>query len=201
MLRNSIPLVLVAALLGCQTPPLAVWTKDLDRPRFTRVHFRPDGVTLRSSNVLDLPMTLPAASPAVITEFTDRQVNLKIREVVYTLHAADGRFDTSDRGIARFIDKYLVESPEEIGIEMLGPAELLPSLRVGTVVRGMTKEQVYVTLGPPQSIGEDRRPALNLSREEILQSDHWTYTYQKVVDLIPQRVVYVFAGGKMQYNL
>ncbi|MCZ6792747.1 MAG: hypothetical protein O7J95_03945 [Planctomycetota bacterium] len=198
---RSLPLAALSlALAACQTPSLPVYSPGLTQPRFTRVNLRtPDGIFLRSSNILSHPDLVPAGSPVEISDsgFTDRYVNFTIHKVRYTMYPTGGTFDTSEQGVKRFVEKYFVDTREEIDLEKLGPPELVSSVRRGQVLRGMTKDQVYVALGPPQWI-DDGLSSLELGRERILRSDRWVYTDSVLARLIPRKVAYLFQEGKLQ---
>ncbi len=198
MFRMLVPLAVFAAICGCQAPPLPVYHPELKRPLFTRVNLRSeDGVHLRSSNILSQSNTVPLASRAEILQFTDQKVDIMINKVEHTMYPDHGTFDTSDPGVETFLEKYFVSSQAALDLATLGPPELADSVRQGNVLKGMTKEQLYAALGPPQWIDTDR-PTTTLSRAAILRSDRWVYTESFFGNLVPKKEAYLFEGNKLQ---
>ena len=193
--------VLAVLVVSCQAPSLAVYSPGLTKPRFTRVNLRTgDGIFLRSSNILTERDLVPAGSPVRISHngFTRDHVNFSIHKVEYTMRPVSGTFDTSEQGVEDFLEKYFVDTQQEIDLEKLGSPELVEDVRRGRVLRGMTKEQVYVAFGPPQWIDENNLATLQLQKDRIFQSDRWVYTESLMASFFARKSVYVFREGKLQ---
>jgi len=158
--RSLAVLIVPGALTSCRLgpPPLAVHHEKLGSSWVTAVNLRPeDGVFLRSSNKLTETDQITVGTPAKISKFTSEGVDIEMRHVTYTMVPSRGEFDDSDAGIEAFLAKYFKASDGDASIESLGPAELADEVRVGRVLKGMTKEQVFVALGPPEWVGEPKR--------------------------------------------
>jgi hypothetical protein len=205
MLRNLLLTVCLIWIAGCRSAPLPVWFEGLEKPRWTRVNLRTtDWIHLRSSNILTHPYLIPAGSQVSDIEMTSRWVRMLIDKRECTLYPAGDSFDATVSGAKTFLDKYFVESKDEVDPESLAPPALVKKLSEGKVAAGMTKEQVYVALGPPQWIDEREIETVRLSRERILESDRWTYIWKlRQEDLLqdvvpfPKKIVYVFEEGKL----
>ena len=181
---------------GCSIPPVAVFRPGLDQARFTGVNFRPDGKTLFSSNLLSVQNNLAAGSPARITMYTKDAIHLLINESEFTMLPAGGtHFPTDDTGVDRFINKYFVDRCEDLKIEKIEP-ELKYKVIGGLPMIGMTKEQVYLCIGPPFKIDKGTL-TVALPREAILASDRWIYAYDKIV-VVPRLVEFHFAQGRLE---
>jgi len=188
----------IAALCSsCYTVPgrlVRVQAATMAATRYVRANLRGDNVFLRSAGDLHLPIAVKAGSPAVIEHYASGRVDLRVHHLRYTMYPADGSFDVSPTGVEQFIAKYLVDDRHEIdrmldlsrtgGVRIVG----------GDVAIGMTREQVYTSLGPPRWI-ESGISTLHLSRTRILESDRWIYSRKVFAELIPQQQVYVFNNG------
>ena len=189
-------LVLVTLTFGCAQPQ-AVFYPDLDNPRYTRVNFRTNGTKIFSSNILERPNAIPVGSPVVVTMFSDLQVNMTVHGALYTMHPLFvGRFDTNEQSIARFLDKYFVDSEEELKLDSTEPESLREQIKAGAYSLGMTKEQLYTSLGPPTNIDGSLQTA-NLSRQQIMRSDRWSYSDEWWI-VAPTAKDFVFFDGKLQ---
>ena len=214
-MRSVVPMLAVASLalssISCLVSPgVNAWTKGIEAERVTSVNLFSGDVFLETSNDLAQPIAIPAGSKAVITHYTADRVDMRVHRLAYTMYPQDGNFDTTDAGINAFIDKYFQAAkdggttalaPGEQGprnaARPIGPDELDPSVRGGEAVIGMTKEQVYRSLGPPRYIEDTELTTLHVSRDRIFASDRWVYTESLVANLLPQRRAYVFERDRL----
>lgn len=197
-MHRALPiLLLVSTWVGCREPPSAVFHEDLDRERVTRVNFRPDGETLRSSNVLSAGSLIPAGTAARVTLYSEKEIRIVLgKEAFKLVPLMSERFPTTGGAIDTFLDKYFADLGTAVDPAALGPAEPLEKVLSGHATLGMTKQQVYACLGPPFKI-DDGKSALELSREEILASDHWIYP-EKWVLVVPDFIDLYFGDGLLQ---
>ena len=92
-----------------------------------------------------------------------------------------------------FLEKFVTKHPVDV---KQFSEEVQANIRQAVAKVGMTKEQVYACLGPPLFI-DGERPAVPLSRTEILGSDHWTYARSWML-VVPERVELYFGLGVLQ---
>ena len=184
---------------GCAQPPTAIYHPGLDKERFTRANLRPEQSILRAANYLSLPSSIPAGSPARITMYAPEVIRMTINGFEYAMYPCPPgaiKFSTDGPGIEAFLKKYFVDRREDLNLEGLGPAELKDGILGGRPAIGMTKEQVYLCLGPPLEI-DDGVPALRLAYERILASDKWVYP--SILFLVEStRVTLYFGDGKLK---
>jgi hypothetical protein len=57
------------------------------------------------------------------------------------------------------------------------PANIQSSIRASTAKVGMTKEQVYISMGPPSNFAHDRTN--QMTYEQIMEGDLWTYARRR----------------------
>lgn len=201
MIGRALGILGVLVVAGCQASPPPVWYSGLKKPRYTRANLRSSsGVYLRSANLLSHAELVPPGTPAEIIEYGEMQVDLRIHQTKYTMVPVGGTFDATEEGARTFVEKYFVDDPTDADPESLGPTELTSEVRRGEVVQGMTKEQVYCSLGPPQWIAEEELPTVRLSRKRILESDVWVYTEDVYLRLVPRKVYHRFRDGKLTHE-
>lgn len=76
-MRHHLALLVIVALSpGCRETPTPVFRENLDRERLTRVNFRPDGETIRSSNVLSVHSIIPVGTRARVTLYSEKEIRL-----------------------------------------------------------------------------------------------------------------------------
>jgi len=193
-------LLLAGALLaGCAGPevPEPVDHPGLERPRATRVNFRPAETWLHSSNFLSEASTLAAGSPATIPFYSSKKIEIEISGKKYILqpYPVGQAFPVDGAGIDLFLRKYFFDEGRRLDLDALGPPEFSGQVAAGTQAVGMTKEQVYTALGPPVFVGQDV-PTVPLSYDDILRYDTWMYA-QEIDILEPKLLTLYFSGGKL----
>ena len=199
VLATGCALSLSACHVVAPPAPLAVHHEGLTGSHVTAVNLLAEnGVYLRSSNQLALSQHIPVGTPARITRFTADEVDIEIRHVKYTMTPTHGSFDDTQGGVAQFLEKYFTAADQPVDLDALGPAELATSVQIGRVVKGMTKAQVFVALGPPQWVADPRLSTVRLSKQQILDNDIWTYTEEVLAGLLPKTRTYVFDEGRLR---
>jgi hypothetical protein len=73
-----------------------------------------------------------------------------------------------------FLEKFVTKKPVDI---KKFPQDIQSAIRTGTVRIGMTKEQVYIAMGPPAKVGTVNTNAMNY--ENILAADLWIFARRR----------------------
>ncbi len=73
-----------------------------------------------------------------------------------------------------FLEKFVTKRP----VDITGfPADVQANIRNAVAKIGMTKEQVYIAMGPPTNVGNSRTNTMTY--ENIMASDHWVYARRR----------------------
>jgi hypothetical protein len=124
-------------------------------------------------------------------------MRVELNRLEYVFVPTEGqKFPTEGAAVDAFVAKYFADGTAPIDIDSLGPAEYKEDVLEGRRRRGMTKEQVYASLGPPWKIN-DNTSAMTLSRAEILASDHWIYPLKWLL-VAPDLTDLYFGDGLLQ---
>lgn len=73
-----------------------------------------------------------------------------------------------------FLEKFVTKTPVDI---TKFPGEVQADIRNAVAKIGMTKEQVYIAMGPPTEIGTSRTNTMTY--KNIMDSDLWTYARRR----------------------
>jgi len=73
-----------------------------------------------------------------------------------------------------FLEKFVTKKP--VGITDF-PADVQADIRNAVAKVGMTKEQVYIAMGPPTNLGKSRTNTMTY--ENIMASDLWVYARRR----------------------
>lgn len=196
-MRVFASLLAVSAIAAGCVHPIAVYYPNLDTQRVTRVCFRGNDTKLYSANYLLHPVVIPAGTPATVTMFSDLRVNMTVHGAVYSIEPVEvGRFETAESNVRNFLEKYFVDTKEQVGLDAEENQALKPQILSGDYSIGMTKEQIYICLGPPAVI-DGTLPAANLSLRQIMASDRWKYAEQLIL-MVPTWREFVFYENKLQ---
>jgi hypothetical protein len=106
------------------------------------LHYNRDWIS--DLNRTDLPL-LPAGLPAQVTGYGHHRVYVKLDGSPYRLGHDYGR---NEELLSEFAEKYIVAEDPRKKIASY-PADVQNAIRQGRVMRGMTKEQVVISLGYP----------------------------------------------------
>ncbi len=178
----GLALPVLLGVVSCVYQPVPV-TSDTTRGGFFTRHTmrgKQDGLhkTIYRSSYLVHPDVLPAGSPAEILMYSSRWIDLEIDGISCRMHFQDTPFAVSDSGIRRFIDKHFVRDRAAIRLEEVSDANRKLVDR-GQAAIGMTKKEVLLAIGYPSHI-DITTPTADLPREKILESNRWTYRYQRI---------------------
>jgi len=201
--KTALMTVLAITLLtaGCAAP-IPVAHEGLDEPRYTRVVFKPDGEKLYSSNYLGQDEGYPLGSEVKVTMYSKQRVELTVNGIPHVLQPVEGEFSVRDPEI--LLTKYFVKDRSVLGLEAdltpMGPPDedyaedsegepvvevenfdledMAPAKRSsverGVATLGMTKEQVFMALGPPVYVNFDTSTT-GMSLESVFKTNRWVY--------------------------
>lgn len=200
-LVSVLGLALVAG--GC-AEPVPVHSDLLGETFYTRALIRNKGDKVYSSNYFRPGAGgYPPGSEVQVTMFSEIRVDLTINKIPHKMYPVGGEgFNTG--AINEFFEKYFVKTREEIGVkdkkktppaEGEAPPEEAPapaegadaawrmdlwekgfsgSVNGGTAVIGMSKQQVFMAVGPPAEINFGT-PAVRLALGPIMEANRWVY--------------------------
>jgi hypothetical protein len=195
---RSVALSVLALAAGCKSEPVALFKPGLDRDRLTRVNLRPDGNVLRSSNFLSVRSLIPVGARAKVTFYSPSEVRMLVNGVQFVMYplplSPPVEFPTDDAGVDAFLDKLFVDRKEDMRLRPRGEREIIKAVSKGEWLWGMTKEEVFMSLGPPMLV--DGKPALALPYAAVMESDVWTYPQQMVFFDATHTTLH-FGGGKL----
>lgn len=185
---------------GC-AEPVPVHSDLLNETFYTRTVLRANGSKLRSSaSYRSSGGGYPPGSEVRVTMFSEIRVDMSINNIPHQMFPVGDDFNVG--GIGEFFEKYFVKTPWEVGVapkekkkkngeepeppppepEGLDDAwrmdkwekSIAGSVQNGIGAIGMTKEQVFMALGPPFEINFDQ-PANKLSLATVMEANRWVY--------------------------
>ena len=114
------------------------------------------------------PAFVPAGTRLNVTKAGDRAslVNVETK-AVYTLEIG-GEADA-------LLEKFVTKTPVDV---KQYPEDVQANIRSAVAKVGMTKEQVYVAMGPPTNLGGER--TRNMTYENIMAGDLWVYARKRI---------------------
>lgn len=188
----------VVGLSACSAPAAPIAFDDQGKPKFVRCTLRPNGQNLYASNyIAAFPATVKAGSPATVTRYTVNGVDLKINQIDYQMQPITAPFGTDP---AVFMKKFFVNTEAELGLDSIDPARR-KNIENGIWQIGMTKEEIYAALGPPNWI-DNGIDATNLTLEQIMDRNRWEYRESNIIlPIWPVKRVFLFDGGKLQSTI
>jgi hypothetical protein len=198
--RARVPGAALALLVavGCKSEPVALYKPGLDRERVTRVNLRPDGNVLYSANFLSVRSLIAAGSRARVTFYSPSEIRMLLNGVQFVMYplpfSPPVEFPTDDAGVDAFLDKLFADRKEDVRLRPRSDREILKAVSKGEWLWGMTKEEVFMSLGPPMLI--DGKPSLALPHQAVMASDVWTYPQQMVFFDTTHTTLH-FGGGKL----
>ncbi len=156
--------ILLAA--GCSQTVIAPVGNTPGEISYARCNLRTIGTKITWINWQATPTFVAVGTRLGVTRSGDKAslVNLETKEV-YTLDiGADGE---------AFLEKFVTKTP----VDVKGfPPDVQAYIRSATAKVGMTKEQVYIAMGPPTILGGSRTNAMTY--ENIMAGNLWVY-YQR----------------------
>lgn len=191
-------LPVVLGLHACASPPAPIAFDDQGKPKVLRCTLRPNGQHLYSSNyIVAFPATIKAGTAGTVTRYTVQEVDLKLNQIDYQMAPTTAPFGTDT---AVFMKKFFVDSASELGLDKLEESRR-KNIENGVWQTGMTKQEVYAALGPPNWIdfGID---ATNLPIEQIMDHDRWEYREHDIMlPIWPMKIALIFNDGKLQSTI
>jgi hypothetical protein len=189
-----LPLVALG-LCACAQPPVPIAFNGQNKPVILRSTLRASGPRLYSSNYLGLPVGVRAGTEAVVTMYSQQRVDMTLNKIAYQMYPIGVPLSPSPE---MFMKKYFVSTPADLGLAKMDPVPR-QNIEAGVGAIGMTKEQIYAALGPPNWVDFGQRPedeATNLSFEQIMERNRWEYRSSDVM-FWPLKVAYVFDQNKL----
>jgi len=146
-LGTSIALLGIFLIGGCETPATTSKTANVDKVMpsgYTCCNFHHDGDWINDANYTTLPM-IPAGTPATVTRYGRYRSYVTIGDQKMRLGLDYGREkETLEEWVAKMI---VASDPNE---KIAGyPTKIQSAIRSGKVTKGMTKEQVIISVGYP----------------------------------------------------
>jgi len=113
------------------------------------------------------PTFVPVGTKLNVTKAGDKAslVNVETK-AVYTLEIG-GEADA-------LLEKFVTKTPVDV---KQYPQDVQANIRSAVARVGMTKEQVYVAMGPPTNLGDQR--TRNMTYENIVAGDLWVYARRR----------------------
>jgi hypothetical protein len=146
-LGASIALLGIFLIGGCETPATTSKTANVDKvlpSGYTCCNFHHEGDWINDANYTTLPM-IPAGTPATVTRYGRYRAYVTIGDQKMRLGLDYGR---EKETLEEWVSKMIVASDPNARIAAY-PEEIQSAIREGKVAKGMTKEQVIVSVGYP----------------------------------------------------
>jgi len=163
-MRPLAMLGVLAVLAGCSTGvPPEVLSEYQSRTLYTCCNIHYEGAEITDANYF-VGSTLPLGSPVGVEELTSESVTFSAGATVLTLYHSYG---TEQESAREYFDKVLVTHDPKKKVAGF-PQAVRDAIRDARVERGMTREQVIMSLGYPAT---HRTPSTSTSE--------WTYWYNR----------------------
>ena len=164
------------AVLGCETIHESGIDTFEGQTVFNRVGFRTDGEkTIFHANRFSDGIFIPAGTECTIKQITYKIIKFTANEDEYVL--TDWRIGYGPVLTRTSFYKFFVEDMEAIGLDRIN-LDFRESIVSGNAEVGMTKHEVFLSLGYPAYVG-NHEPTADKSRATILSRDDWYYLKSK----------------------
>lgn len=165
-------ILLSSAVLGCQ----AIKESGIDtyegQAVFNRVSFRTDKEKeIYNANRFSGGIFIPAGTECIIKDISHNRINFIANGDEYAL--IRWRIGYGPVNTRASFYKFFVEDKETVGLGITNP-DFLESIVSGIAEEGMTKHEIFLSLGYPAYLGK-KDPTTDKSRASILSSDDWYY--------------------------
>lgn len=180
-------------LVSCASPPVPIAFADQGKTKVLRCSVRAQENRLYVSSYIapQFAVTSPVGSPAEVTMFSTQRMDITLNKIPYIMYPMTVPFTpTPDQFLAR----YLVADKEKLGLDKM-EATKRQNILNGVAQVGMTKDEVYMSLGPPVWVDFDY-DATNLTYEAIMDKNRWVYATTNVMGFLWKQV-YLFSDGKL----
>ena len=134
---------------------------------YARCNLKVEGNEITWINWQAAPTFIPVGTKLRVTRTGSKAslVNVETK-TTYTLDiGADGQ---------TFLEKFVTKTPVDIGGF---PADVQADIRNAVAKVGMTKEQVYIAMGPPTNLGKSRTNTMTY--DNIMVGDLWVYARRR----------------------
>ena len=174
--RFIIFILLCLAVLGCETIHESGIDTFEGQTVFNKVGFRTDGENkIYHANRFSGGIFVPAGTECTIKRITYKIIKFTANEDEYVL--TEWRIGYGPVYTRTSFYKFFVEDMEAIGLDKIN-LDFRESFVSGIAALGMTKHEVFLSLGYPAYVGNND-PTTNKSRAFILSRDDWYYLKSK----------------------
>ena len=169
-------ILLCVAVLGCET----IHESGIDtlegQTVFNRVGLRADGENkIYHANRFSGGIFIPAGTECTIKQITYNIIRFTANEDEYVL--TEWRISYGPVYTRTSFYKFFVEDKEAIGLDRINQ-DFRESIVSGIAEVGMTKHEVFLSLGYPAYVG-NKEPTADKSRASIMSRDDWYYLKSK----------------------
>jgi hypothetical protein len=169
-------ILLSLAVLGCETIHESGIDTFEGQTVFNRVGFRTDGENnIYHANRFSGGIFIPAGTECTIKQITYTTIKFTANEDEYVL--TEWRIGYGPVYTRTSFYKFFVEDMEAIGLDRIN-LDFRESIVSGIAEVGMTKHEVFLSLGYPAYVGKND-PTTDKSRASILSRDDWYYLKSK----------------------
>ena len=186
MKKISILILATTLLLGVFSLSLLAASEEIyaGENLFTRSNLKAKGQIIYFHNMSKLKTTIPIGTAVEMTKVKNNIVKFKV-------------LDTGKSYIikepSQYYAKYLVKDLAETGFENIS-GKMKENILNMTVVKGMTKKEVFMAKGCPAYIGYGEKSQKH-SLEEIMNSDTWYYN----MDTRKREMIVTFKSGAVDH--
>jgi hypothetical protein len=156
--RLTASVVVAAAVAACagpeprsEAPPARPAAADL-RSGYACCNLHHDGGRITDANLGQFPF-VPAGTPVRVRTIDGYRADVLVDGKPMHLVLEQGR---TPEAMQAWVERLVAADDPQARLERY-PAAVRMAIRAGQVMKGMSREQVFMALGPPQG-GEDRRP-------------------------------------------
>ena len=165
-------ILLCLAVLGCETIHESGIDTFEGQTVFNRVGFRTDGENnIYHTNRFSGGIFIPAGTECIIKQITYEIIKFTANEDEYVL--TEWRIGYGPVYTRTSFYNFFVEDTEAIGLDRIN-LDFRESIVSGIAELGMTKHEVFLSLGYPAYVGKNE-PTSDKSRASILSRDVWYY--------------------------
>lgn len=169
-------ILLSLVVLGCETIHESGIDTFEGQAVFNRVGFRTEGENkIFHTNRFSGSIFIPAGTECTIKQITYKVIKFTANEDEYVL--TEWRIGYGPVHTRTSFYKFFVEDMEAIGLDRIN-LDFRESIVSGIAEVGMTKSEVFLSLGYPAYVGNSD-PTTDKSRASILSRDDWYYLKSK----------------------
>ena len=164
-------------LASCASPPVSIAFSSQGKTRYLRCNLKAFANVMYVTNYI--PPSYPVAgmvgSPTEVNMFSQQLIEVSVNKIPYKMYPSTVPIPATPD---QFLGRYLTDDKEKLGLDKM-EATKRQNIQAGlTPSIGMTKEEVYMILGPPLFVDFDY-DATALSYEAIMDKNRWVYATGK----------------------